>query len=848
MKEYEDFLKEKIKMAHMNGVPCDADEISQVLFPHQRDIVQWCVKGGQRAIFAAFGLGKTLIQAEIMRLLNKKTGCKTLIVCPLGVRQEFMRDGRMIGVNFEFIRRTEEFEASDGAFFLTNYESVRDGKLDPTLFNAVSLDEASVLRSYGSKTYQEFLPLFDGVQYKFVATATPAPNRYKELIHYAAFLGVADSGQLLTRFFQRDSTQANNLTLYPHSEKEFWAFMHSWAIFLQKPSELGYSDEGYTLPDAEIKFHEVERTDEIAIEKDGQILMFPEASAGLKEAAKEKRISLDTRVQKMKDLVEGYISQIPGGVMSPTGEIKDQIIIWCDLNDEQTAAEQVIKSLGLNCSSIYGSLTTEECEKRLEEWRNKETYALIGKPVMLGSGVNLQQCNKAIFLGISYKFNDTIQAVHRIQRFQQTRTCEIHFIYCESEREVLQTLNRKWAEHNKLMANMSEIIKEHGLHNLGIVALLRNMGVKRRVEKGHMYEVALNDCVDEARLKEDSSVDLIISSIPFSNHYEYSPNYADMGHTESNDHFWSQMDYLTPELLRILSPGRIAAIHVKDRILFGNVTGAGIPTNSPFHAEAIFHYIKHGFDYMGMITVVTDVVRENNQTYRLGWTENSKDGTKMGVGSPEYVLLFHKPQTDRTRGYADVPVQKDKREYTRAQWQIDAHAFWRSSGNRFLTAEELKGYGPEDIGKAFKEASLNHIYDYKAHVEVGEELDRKGKLPSTFMAIAPGSHDPMVWDDVNRMLTLNGEQSRRGLQAHLCPLQWDIVDRLITRYSNKGELVYDPFGGLMTVPFRAIKLGRRGGASELCEGYFNDGIRYLALADSEMSIPSLFEMEELKAE
>lgn len=429
MKEYEEFLKEKIKMAHMNGEPCDADEISQVLFPHQRDIVQWCVKGGQRAIFAAFGLGKTLMQAEIMRLLNKKTGCKTLIVCPLGVRQEFMRDGRMIGVNFEFIRRTEDFEASDGAFFLTNYESVRDGKLDPTLFNAISLDEASVLRSYGSKTYQEFLPLFDGVKYKFVATATPAPNRYKELIHYAAFLGVADSGQLLTRFFQRDSTQANNLTLYPHSEKEFWAFMHSWAIFLQKPSELGYSDDGYVLPDAEIKFHEVERTDEVAIEKDGQILMFPEASAGLKEAAKEKRISLDTRVQKMKELVEGYISQVPGGVMSPTGEIKDQIIIWCDLNDEQTAAEQVIKSLGLNCSSIYGSLTTEECEKRLEEWRNKDTYALIGKPVMLGSGVNLQQCNKAIFLGISYKFNDTIQAVHRIQRFQQTRTCEIHFIY-----------------------------------------------------------------------------------------------------------------------------------------------------------------------------------------------------------------------------------------------------------------------------------------------------------------------------------------------------------------------------------------------------------------------------------
>ena len=219
--------------------------------------------------------------------------------------------------------------------------------------------------------------------------------------------------------------------------------------------------------------------------------------------------------------------------------------------------------------------------------------------------------------------------------------------------------------------------------------------------------------------------------------------------------------------------------------------------------------------------------RENNQTYRLGWSEQCKDGTKMGVGCPEYVLLFRKPQTDRTRGYADLPVAKSKTEYTRAHWQVDAHAFWRSSGNRQLTAEEMASYGPAKLAKLFTEYSMANVYDYEFHVRIGEELEALGALPSTFMSLAPGSNDPGVWHDVNRMLTLNGTQSQRGLQNHVCPLQFDIVDRLITRYSNPGETVYDPFGGLMTVPYRAIKLGRKGMASELNTQYFFDGVQYL---------------------
>jgi hypothetical protein len=303
------------------------------------------------------------------------------------------------------------------------------------------------------------------------------------------------------------------------------------------------------------------------------------------------------------------------------------------------------------------------------------------------------------------------------------------------------------------------------------------------------------------------------------------------------------MDYLTPELLRVLQPGRIAAIHVKDRINFGNVTGKGVPTVSPFHCEAIFHYIKHGFDYMGLITVVTDVVRENNQTYRLGWTEQCKDGSKMGVGSPEYVIIMRKPQTDRTKAYADIPIVKDKSEYSRSRWQIDAHAFWRSSGDRQLRVDEMASYPMETLTRVFKKHNMETLYDYEKHVELGEGLDAKGSLPAYFMALQPVSHHPDVWTDINRMLTLNSEQARRNVQLHICPLQFDIVDRIITRYSNKGDRVYDPFGGIGTVPLRALKLGRKGYGVELNNQSFVDAVGYLKAYDACKNIPTLFDFE-----
>ncbi|ASP79639.1 DNA methyltransferase [Sinorhizobium meliloti] len=828
---YGDFLRNKIRLAPVSGLQVNADEVNPILKDHQRDIVVWAVRGGKRAVFAAFGLGKSVIQIEVLRLICEKTAGRGLIVLPLGVRQEFRRDGEMLGVDIKFIRRIEE--AGETGLYMTNYETVRDGNLDPNEFTAVSLDEASVLRSYGSKTYQTFLSLFEGVRYRFVATATPSPNRYKELIHYAGFLGIMDTGQALTRFFQRDSTQANNLTLYPHKEREFWLWLNSWAIFLQRPSDLGYSDEGYSLPPFDVIYHEVQSNiADGGVDRDGQAALFRDTAVGVVSASKEKRETLEARIAKMSEILAA----------APA----DHFIIWHDLEDERRAIEKAVPT----AVSVYGTQELDEREQAIIDFSNGAFQYLAAKPVIAGSGCNFQRhCHKAIFLGIGFKFNDFIQALHRIYRFLQTHQVEIHIIYAESEREVLRTLQGKWEAHNRMVENMSEIIREHGLDKLSAAEVLtRSIGVERIEAKGEGWLVANNDCVDETRSMPDNSVDLIVTSIPFSNHYEYTPSYNDFGHTDSDDHFFQQMDFLTPELLRTLKPGRIYACHVKDRILFGNVTGMGMPTVNPFHARTIFHTMSHGFAYMGMVQINTDVVRENNQTYRLGWTENCKDGTKMGVGSPEYLLLFRKLPSDTSKAYADERVTKDKEDYTRARWQVDAHAFWRSSGDRLLTPDELAALGPDLLAKTFTEWSMKNVYDYETHIKIGEALEMRGALPSTFMSLAPGSTSVWTWHDVVRMRTLNGEQTKKGLENHICPLQFDIVDRVIRRFSNEGDLVFDPFGGLFTVPYRALKLGRRGRASELNPGYFLDGIKYLQAMEREISTPTMFDIFERQEE
>jgi hypothetical protein len=851
---YADFLARKVCLPGAAPEAVEPAAVHPLLKPHQRDIVRWMVAGQRRACFARFGLGKTMIQLEAVRLARELAGGKALIVCPLGVRQEFARDAAKLGLRTRFIRRIEEtgqleLDGADPAatIFLTNYETVRDGKLDPRAFSVASLDEASILRGFGgTKTFREFMRLFTGdagpqyeptvprnramagaLAYRFVATATPSPNEYIELLAYSAYLGIMDVSAAKTRFFKRDSTKADKLTLHPHKEHEFWLWVASWALFCERPSDLGHSDEGYVLPPLDVRWHEIPTNHENAgTETGGQIRLLKDAALGVVDASREKRDSLDARVTKMRELVD----EDPAA----------HFLLWHDLEDERRAIEGALPGV----VSVYGSQDLEEREQRILDFSDGLIQYLATKPVLAGSGCNFQRyCHRAIFVGIGFKFNDFIQAIHRIQRYLQTQPVRIDLIYTEAEREVRRQLERKWQQHDAMVEAMTEIIREHGLANADLAsALTRAMGVERVEVRGERYRLVNWDSVLETRRMETGSVGLVLTSIPFSTQYEYSPNYADFGHSDSNEHFFEQMDFLTPELLRVLAPGRLAAIHVKDRIVPGGMTGLGFQTVYPFHARCIDHYTRHGFAFMGMKTIVTDVVRENNQTYRLGWTEQCKDGSKMGFGMPEYLLLFRKPPSDTSNSYADLPVVKSKERYTRSRWQIDAHGFTRSSGDRPLLPEDFDGLPHDQIFRLFREYSLANVYDFEQHVRLGEAMEAKGSLPVTFMLLQPPSWHPDVWTDVTRMLTLNGAQHAKGREMHLCPMQFDLADRAIEQWTNPGDVVYDPFGGLMTVPYRAVLLGRFGVGCELSPPYFLDGAAYCAAAERDVSMPSLFDL------
>jgi hypothetical protein len=866
---YEEFLKSKVRLAQSTGFVFDESVINPALKPHNRLMVKWMVEGGRRACFAAFGLHKTVTQLEALRCILLHTGGRGLIICPLGVRQEFRRDAvNILGWTEppKFIRRIEE--AGDTGIYLTNYETVRDGNLDPRLFSVASLDEASVLRGFGgSKTFREFMRLFTGdagpngdrrgtacVPYRFVATATPSPNDYIELLAYADFLGVMDVSQAKTRFFKRDSTQADKLTVHPHKEEEFWLWVASWALFVLKPSDLTGNpadDAGYEMPPLDIRWHEIPSDHSSAgFERSGQGKLFKNVAVGVQDAAREKRETLDARIKKMLELREENPSA--------------HRIIWHDLEDERRAIEKHLPQ----SATVYGSQDLDEREEIIAAFSNGEIPEIGGKPSMIGSGTNLQKyCSWAIYLGIGFKFNQFIQSVHRLLRFLQKNQVRIDLLYTEAEREVRRKLEIKWRNHDKLVKKMTDIIKEFGLSQAAMAQLLtRKIGIERIEITGKSFRIVQTDNVPESKRLQTNSVGLILTSWPFGNQYEYSPNYADFGHTENAREFFEQMDYLTPELYRSLIPGRIYALHVKDRITPGGLSGLGFQTVYPFHVDCIQHMTKHGFAYIGMKTIVTDVVRENKQTYRLGWTEQCKDGSKMGVGMPEYLLLFRKPPTDSSNAYADVPVVKRKplqiREdgttqafdrnvnlplvkgsgYSRSRWQIDAHGFTRSAGDRLMDMEELRTLEHDAIFKLFKQYSLESVYDFEYHVNVGESLEAIGRMPTSFMLLQPQSWSEDVWTDITRMLTLNGQQYSKGKEMHICPMQFDIADRVIEQMSNEGEIVLDPFGGIMTIPYRAILKKRFGVAFELSPGYFFDGAAYCKAAEDQINMPSLFDV------
>lgn len=834
MLTYDKFLESKIIIAENQGIKIDESLLSEKLLPHQKVIVPWCIEGGRRAIFASFGLGKSMIQLEIAKQVISITKKPFLICMPLAVVGEFKRDNEFLqtGLEIEYITETTESINYTQKIYLTNYERVRKGDINPEMFGGVSFDEASILRNLKTETTNYVLQYFKKIPFRFVATATPTPNDFIEILNYADYLGVIDRGHALTRFFQRDSTKAGHLTLYENKKEEFWKWVSTWAVFINKPSDLGFDDRGYDLPKLNIHEIEVENlTDDVILNKKGDLVMFKDTTKSLIDVSREKSQSVEMRVSKAYEVVQE--------------KPNNNWILWHHLEAERLAIEKAFKKDSfVDLRSVYGSQTNQQKEDLLIDFSESKYQILSTKPKIAGSGCNLQHhCSDMIFVGIDYKFNDFIQAIHRCYRFGQTKEVDVYIIHTQNERDVLKALKEKWKNHIELQTEMINIVREYGLNTDKIKADMKRQVFNNRRESEIMgCKVFNDDTVKVHQEMADNSTDMILTSIPFGDHYEYSDNYNDFGHNYGNEGFFKQMDFLTPELLRTLKPGKIAAIHVKDRIRYSYQNGTSFTTIEDFSGQTVHHFEKHGFHLIGKITVTTDVVRENNQTYRLGWSEQCKDATKMGVGLPEYILLFRKAPTESNNAYADEPCNKTKEEYSIDRWQLDAHSFWKSSGDRFMSSQEMAVSEMKTVFNLWREYDKNTIYNFQEHLRICNELDEMGKLSRLFMTIPPTSNSDMVWTDINRMNTLNANQANRKKEKHICPLQLDIIERLIERFTMKGDIVDDPFGGLFSTAYTALKMERKAISAELNPDYYDDGLFYLKAIEYKMSVPTLFDL------
>lgn len=827
------------------GFIIDRRELHHSGKPHQNDIIDWALERGAALIAADTGMGKTHIGIEVCRLAIKYHGGKGLIVTELGAAETFVNEdpevgeGARLGVKLEYVTNQAEAFESNCDIVVTNYERVRNGEFDFAGFSVVWLDEGNYLKNMASETTDMLSRQLAKVRFKYVATATPSPNETLELINYAHALGITDRGQILTRFFQRNSTKAGELTLHPQHEEDFWMWVYSWAVFIQLPSDLGYDDEGYCLPPLNVHWHEVKMTEvlEGKVNRDGQKEMYIDSSASLPDAAKIKRASLQDRLHAAIGVMSEY-------------DCSEHWIIWHHLEDERKAVNKIFQNgnnalAKMSYADVFGQLHWREKERRIVAFSKGEIQVLATKPEISGVGCNFQKhCHLNILLGVNHSFDDFYQLMKRTHRYGQNYPVDVHVFYVEQEYEIVNNLKRKWEEHDIARAKMRDIVHKYGLSHSKFVEERKRTFAENRIEyKGDKWTLVNNDCVQEWKRLPDNCIDFIVTSIPFGNHYEYTDKYNDFGHNRNNSEFFKQMDYLVPELLRTLKPGRIAAIHTKNRIHYGSVTGKGFSTLHRFTHAACDCFERNGFDCIGYHYIPTDVVAENNQTYRLGFSEMKKDATKMGAGIPEEIWLFRKAPSSNDNAYADDPVTVEE-GYTLSHWQVDADAFWRSSGNRYLTPHELKAWGIDKLQAWWKRFNKSTVYDYQEHVKLLQSLDQAGKLSRTFTTLPMQSNTDFIWNDVNRMHGLNLEQSRRKQQNHICPLPFDEADRLIQFYSNPGDLVADPFGGIGTTGVRSIKWGRRAFLTELNAIYAKSAAMYMREEEQKAAIPTLFDLIE----
>lgn len=433
MSAYQQFLKNK----QFRSVPAGftPDLSGYPLFDYQLDIVRWACERGKSAVFADTGMGKTIMQLAWADQVAKHTGNPVLILAPLAVSDQTIAEGEKFGINVEKYTFSDVFGPH---VFVTNYEQLHNVKSDQ--FDGIVLDESSILKGMQGKVRKQVTDAFSSTPYRLSCTATPSPNDFMELGTQSEFLGIMSQVEMLAMFFIHDGSDTSKWRLKGHGRRKFFEWLATWAVFISKPSDLGYSDEGHELPD--LVFHEHVIDSGIT---DG---LFAPVATGLLDRNRARKDTVDARVEQASIIANG---------------IRGQVLIWCHLNDE---SEKLSESIS-GAVEVTGSDHAAHKSATMLGFARGEVPALVSKPKIAGFGMNWQNCNHMVFVGLSDSWEQFYQAVRRCWRYGQTKPVHVHIVSADVEGGVLANIKRKEAQHRELKAEMIAVMRDKTLAQLG---------------------------------------------------------------------------------------------------------------------------------------------------------------------------------------------------------------------------------------------------------------------------------------------------------------------------------------------------------------------------------------------
>jgi SNF2-related domain len=433
---YAEFLASKSRRAQPEGIDVDPARLHKSLFPFQRDCTVRALAAGRMALFQGCGLGKSAQAIEWAWQVSQRTHKPVMILTPLAVAPQFVREGERLGRRVRHVR--EPADMFDGArIVVTNYE--RLDKFEQTIcsLGGVVLDESSILKNFDGKTRSRLIELFSYTPFKLCATATPAPNDPAELGNHAEFLGIMRHVDMLNRFFEHDAGDTGNWVLKGHGRKPFWRWVASWAVCINKPSDMGYSDEGYELPPLELHEHVVD-VDQHMAHKAG--MLFAYEATSLNEQREVRKASQSERVEKAAAIVNAD---------------REQWLVWGALNPECEALAKAIDG----AVDVSGSDSPDEKEAAVLDFLDGKRRVLVSKMRILGFGLNAQCCARQLFVGSDHSFEAQYQAIRRSWRFGQKRPVHVHQICTSADGRVVANIRRKQREYETMHQQMSEVIR-----------------------------------------------------------------------------------------------------------------------------------------------------------------------------------------------------------------------------------------------------------------------------------------------------------------------------------------------------------------------------------------------------